>query len=79
MGREVRMKTKQVKTSGITRDHIGHIYQAYYWLAELGDEYAEQAEALRDIQYFLQNILDIEEGIEQGYLEGVPSTDGSGG
>ena len=72
------MKTEQVKTSGITQDHIGHIYQAYYWLAELGDEYAEQAEALRDIQYFLQNMLDVEEGIEQGYLEVEPSAAGSG-
>lgn len=57
--------------SGITRKHNEHLNQAYWWLAELGSEYAEQAEALRDIYYFLQNRMDIEEGIEQGYLEEV--------
>lgn len=58
----------------LTREHIEHLNQAYWWLAELDEEYREQADALRDLVLYLENILDIEAGIKQGYLdsEGIP-------
>lgn len=53
---------------GITQKHIESLHQVWGWLAEAGDEYKEQAEILRDIRHILQKIVDIENGIEQGYL-----------
>lgn len=54
---------------GITREHLEKLNAVYYWLAEAGEDYREQADILRDIYYFLQNMLDEEAGIEQGYLD----------
>lgn len=55
--------------SGITREQVEGLYSVYGWLNEAGEEYAEQAQILRDIYCFLQNMLDVEAGIEQGFLE----------
>lgn len=52
-----------------TRESIENLYQIYLWLAQVGDEYIEQAETVREMYLFCQNILDIEAGIKQGYLE----------
>ena len=59
----------------LTRKHVEHLNQAYWWLFEFGEDYIEQAVALRDLVLYLGNILDIEAGIQQGYLdsEGTPS------
>lgn len=54
----------------LTRKHIEHLNQAYWWLNEYGDDYIEEATALKDVHYFCQRILDIEAGIKQGYLDG---------
>lgn len=54
----------------ITREQLDHLNVTYWQLAEAGDEYMEQSDALRDIYYFCQKLLDIEAGIEQGYLDG---------
>lgn len=68
------MKPAVEKGAGITWEHAQRLYQVYWWLMEAGDEYTEQAEILRDIYLFLKNMLDVEAGIEQGYLdgEGIP-------
>lgn len=54
---------------GFTRKDLDNLNQAYWWLAELGEEYTEMAESLRDIYYSCEKILDVEAGIEQGYLD----------
>ncbi len=52
-----------------TRKGVENLYQVYLWLAQCGDEYTEEAETLRNVYYFVQNILDIEAGIKQGYFD----------
>lgn len=59
---------KTAKECGITREHVEAVHQNYYWLAELGGEYKRATELARDTYCFIQNMLDIEEGVEQGYL-----------
>lgn len=68
------MAVEVEKETGMTWEKVNRLYQVYWWLMEAGDEYTEQAEILRDIYLFLQNMLDVEAGIEQGYLdsEGIP-------
>ena len=66
VGMTVTEKTAQ--ESGITREHEVALYQNYIWLAEFGEEYKRDAELARDTYLFVQNMLDIEGGIEQGYL-----------
>ncbi len=60
---------KTVQECGITREHVNGLQQNYPWLAELGEEYKRDTELARDTYLFLQNMLDIEDGIEQGYLK----------
>lgn len=62
------VEKKTGKQCGITREHEVALYQNYIWLAEFGEQYKRDAELARDTYCFVQNILDIEEGIEQGYL-----------
>lgn len=68
------MKPATKAEAGITWEHAQRLYQVYWWLMEAGDEYTEQANILRDIYLFLKSLLDVEAGIEQGYLdsEGIP-------
>lgn len=67
---------KTIKECGITREHTRGLYQNYLWLAELGEDYIRDAELARDTYCFVQNMLDIEEGLEQGYLTEVPTVSG---
>ncbi len=60
----------------LTREHLEKLYTVYWWLAEAGEEYIEQANIIRDIYYFCQNLLDVEEGITQGYLSADESAVG---
>ena len=61
-------KYNKTGTAGLTREHIEHQWQAYWWLAEAGEAYNDQANALRDLAVYLENILDVEDGVKQGYL-----------
>ncbi len=53
----------------LTREHLEKLNAVYWWLAEAGEGYREQADIVRDIYYFCQNILDEKAGKEQGYLD----------
>lgn len=53
----------------LTRELLEKVFSVWGWLAEAGEEYKEQADAIRDIHYFCVNHLDVKEGIEQGYLD----------
>ncbi len=53
----------------LTRELLEKVNAVYWWLAEAGEEYREQSNAIRDIHRFCENILDVKEGIEQGFLE----------
>lgn len=64
----ITINEKTAQESGITREYEVALYQNYIWLAEFGEEYKRDAELARDTYCFVQNMLDIEEGIEQGYL-----------
>ena len=53
----------------LTREMLEEVNQVYWWLAEYGEEYLDQSNAIRDIYLYCENILDVKEGIEQGFLE----------
>lgn len=53
----------------LTREMLEEVNQVYWWLAEYGEEYLDQSNAIRDIHRYCENILDVKEGIEQGFLE----------
>ena len=53
----------------LTRELLVEVNAVYWWLAEAGAEYLDQSNAIRDIHRFCENLLDVKEGIEQGFLE----------
>ncbi|KKN41988.1 hypothetical protein LCGC14_0717920 [marine sediment metagenome] len=57
------------ETRRLTRELLSEVDAVYWWLAECGEKYLDQSNAIRDIHSFCENILDIEEGIEQGFLD----------
>lgn len=53
----------------LTRELLEEVDAVYWWLAECGEKYLDQSNAIRDIHRYCENILDVKEGIEQGFLE----------